>query len=131
MAVKLDQVKYFNQVDTYVNYATYTSDIVITGSVGAGATGTYSATIPYARAKTRADIYLKNLSSGLKAPANQGARVGVYTFAGSEVYSHTVSYNGSSVTVTISIFNGGGAPLSLTAQTIQAQVVAYEVPYTA
>lgn len=130
-AIKLDKVKYCNLVDTYINYETASANIVVSGSVGAGATATFSVSVPYSRTKTRADIYLKNLTTGVKMPTSQGARVSPYTFAGSETYSHAVSYNGSAVTVTISIFNGGGSPLALTAQTLQAQIVAYHVPYIA
>lgn len=128
-AVKLDQVRYTDLVDTYINYETSTADIVISGTVASGATATFTGNIPYSRSKTRADIYLKNLTTGKKMPTSMGGRINPYTFASSETCTHTVSYNGTSVTVTIDVFNGTGGPINLTAQTLQAQVVAYYVPY--
>lgn len=126
--LKLDQVLFSSNIETYINYDTLTSNIVISGSVADGATTDFSTSIPYTRNKTRADIYLRNLTTGVKRPISGGVRQSPYTFTSSEVCNQRALYNGSAITVTLSIFNGTGGTISLVNQTIEVSAVLYEVP---
>lgn len=116
-------------IDTYLNYDTLRSDIVISGSVGSGATVNFSTTIPYARTNTRADLYARNTTTGKKMPCAGGQRQNPYTFVSSETCSQLVTFTGGVFTITFSIFNGTGGTISLTAQTMEITAVLYEVPY--
>lgn len=129
--IKLDKVKYTNLVDTYINYATTTADIVISGSIPDGVSQDFTVVVPYAREKTRADVYLQNLTTGQKQPTSIGARINPYQFASTETASHSVTYSGSNIIVTVTVANFTGSTVSLVAQTLRATVVQYLVPYSA
>lgn len=127
--LRLDKVLLTNLVDTYLNYGTLTSPIVISGSVADGATATFSTSIPYTRTKTKADLYAKNLTTGVKRPISGGYRQSPYTFTSTETASVAANYVGGVITVTFSIFNGTGGPITLVTQTMEISAVLYEVPF--
>lgn len=127
--LRLDKVLLTNLVDTYLNYGTLTSPIVISGSVADGATSTFSTPIAYTRDKTRADLYARNLTTDVKRPISGGYRQSPYTFVSTETASVSASYASDVITVTFSIFNGTGGPITLVTQTIEISAVLQEVPF--
>lgn len=127
--IKLDKVILTNLVETYLNYDTLASNILISGNLAAGATQTFSTTIPYVRGKTRADLYARNTTTNIKRPVTGGARQHPYTYAGAETCDQGASYDGTNITVSFTIRNGTGAVISLTSQTMEISAVLYEVPY--
>ena len=127
--IKPDLIRLTSLLDTYLNYGTLVETVTISGSVADGATANFSVSFPYERSKTRADIYAKNLTTGIKRPLSGGTRQGPYTFTSSEVFTQTASYNGNVLTVTFSVFNGTGGGITLVTQTMEVSAVLYEVPY--
>lgn len=130
--VRLDKVLFSTFHEAYKNYATMTDTFNVTAiGVGNGATQNYVVTIPYSRGGTRADIYLDGNST--KILANASTRLETndpYQFTSTETASVLIEYTSSSIVVTLSIFNGTGGPITLTAQTITVQVVEYDAPIT-
>lgn len=129
MGVDLDKVVFSTLTDSYVNYANPSGTITIPAvGMADGTTNNYSVTVPYTRANSRADVYF--LGNGLKVPANGGFRAtnGTYTYTSSELANTYITYTSSSITVTISITNFTGGPITLIAQSIGVNVVAYDAP---
>lgn len=128
MGIRLDRVIWSTKHEPPRNYSTPTSSINISGNVSSLTTENFVGNIPYTRSGTRADVYLDGNS--LKVLANAGSRAtsDVYQFAGTETFSSLVAYSSSSITVTLSIFNGTGSPIALTPQTIVASAVLYDMP---
>lgn len=127
--LRLDKVQFASAIDTYLNYDTLTANIVVSGSVADGATGVFSVGIPYNRTKTRSDLYARNTTTGIKRPLSGGARLNPYTFVSFETASLSATYNGTDIAVVLAVFNGTGAPITLTNQTLEITAVLYEVPY--
>jgi hypothetical protein len=132
MGIKLDKVVHSTLHEAYKNYATSTGTIaVLADTIAAGATNNYSTSITYTRAGTIAHIFVENTTR--KYLANGGSRIAgaVYTPISTETASILVEYSASNITVTLSIFNGTGAPITLTAQNITATSVQYDAPIIA
>lgn len=127
--LKLDKVNLTSLVDTYINYDTLKTSIAISGGVANGATANFAGTILYDRAKTRADVYARNTTTGIKKPITGGIRQHPYTYVSTETCSQVATIAGNTITVTFSIFNGTGAGITLTTQTMEVSAVLYEVPY--
>jgi hypothetical protein len=127
--IKPDKIIFSSSIDTYLNYLTSTANLVLSGNVANGATANFTAIIPYTRGKTRADIYARNTTTGIKKSLSQGGRINPYTFKSSETSAHSVTYSSNRITVVVSIFNGSGANITLTTQTWEISAVFYEVPY--
>jgi len=127
--IRPDNVLLSNLIDTYLNYKTLISNINISGSIGNGNTVNFLTVIPYSRVKTRADLYAKNLTTGQKRPISGGSRQSPYTAVSTETCSQLATYDGSTITVTFSIFNGTGGSITLITQTIEISAVLYEVPH--
>lgn len=128
MLIKMDKTIFSSEVETYQNYQTLTGTISITGTVPAVSSLVFNAYFPYERGKTKADIYVKNLTTGVKRPMTGGIRQVPYTFAGSEIISQLASYGGQFISVSIQIANNTGSPIVLIAQTLEVSVVLYELP---
>lgn len=133
MSTHLDKIIFSTLHEAYKNYATTLGSINISGSIPNGNTQNFSTTLSYARLGTRADIYLDGNS--VKVLANASTTLfsgGPYQYISSENADVFVEYTSSSqITVTISIFNGTGGPITLTTQTISVSFVQYDAPITA
>jgi hypothetical protein len=131
MPIRIDKVIFSTLHESYKNYDTVSSTISISGTVANGATANFTATLAYARTGTRADVYLDGHSTKVLANAGDRATSDVYQFISSETFATRVVYSITDITVTISIFNGTGGPISLTSQTIVVSAVLYDAPITA
>lgn len=133
--IKPDNVQFCSFIDTYYNYATKTGNIVVSGSVPAVSVLTFRTLITMTSTNTRADVYLKNLNTGIKKPMDNGERITPYQYAASEVVRQYVIYVSNVaapyVEVGITITNTTGAPIVLTTQTLEASAVMYLVPIVA
>jgi hypothetical protein len=130
--VRLDRVLTSSFHEAYKNYLTTSGTINASGTVPNGSTVNFSTTINYTRGGTRADIYIDGNS--VKALANAGGRLvsgGPYLFASTETASMLITYTTTAITVTLSVFNGTGSSLALTAQALVISVVQYDAPITA
>lgn len=117
--------------ENYSNYTSPTGSIVISGSVANGNTANFSVAIGFTRANTKGDIYIYNAATGNKTIL-KGNRFStfenVYQFVSTEAVSRLVSYTSSSVTVTVSVFNGTGGSINLTSQTLTVALALYDAP---
>lgn len=135
MGIKIDKVAFSTHHEPPRNYDTVSDDIVISGTIPASTTATFTGTIPYTRAGTRADLYLTG--NGTKILANNGVEVvqEVYVYSGPAneiVESSGIQYSNDEITLVISIFNQfAEASLTLTTQTITLSAVLYDMPITA
>jgi hypothetical protein len=130
--IRLDKVVRSTLHEAYRNYASPTGTITIPAdTLPNGLTQNYETTINYTRAGTIAHIFAENDTK--KYLANGGTRISgrVYTPVSTETASILVGYGSSSITATLSIFNGTGGPITLTAQTITITAVQYDAPITA
>lgn len=131
--LKPDITSYTSQLEAYGNYATLTGNIIVSGSVLNGNTAVFDVTIPYTRSNTRADVYLKNASTGKKVLFNNGVRMStfenVYQFVSSEVCYRSVAYTSTTIVVGINIVNNTGGTIVLTNQTLEVSVVLYDAPF--
>lgn len=127
--IKLDMVQSCNLVERFINYATLTAQMHISGTIGDGVQQPFSCGVTFSRTNTKADVYLKNLTSGKKMPATIGARINPYIFKGGETCTHQVEYDGSQIRLYLAIVNNTGSNITLVDQDIQLQAVLYEVPY--
>jgi hypothetical protein len=127
-SVRLDQVAFTTLFEAPRNYATPSVGITLSGVVANGATQNFVGTITYDRAGTRADLYLDG--NGVKVMANAGTRAAgdAYQYKSTETFSVLIEYSAGAITVTLSIFNGTGADITLTTQTITASAVQYDMP---
>lgn len=126
--VRLDQVAFCTLFEAPKNYDSPESSISISGSVAAGDTSVFSANIPYSRSGTTAHVYLDG--NGRRVLAGSGSRAAgsVYSYTSTEIFSVSVTYSPTDITVAISIFNNTGGTLSLTPQTIALTAVMYDMP---
>ncbi|HJQ08001.1 MAG TPA: hypothetical protein VJ836_00805 [Candidatus Saccharimonadales bacterium] len=132
MGIRLDQVSFTTTHESPKNYATYPSSIVVPAdTIPNGSSQNYVSQVAYARAGTRADIYLNNATK--KVLANSGARMAsqVYTPISGETAAVQVLYDATTVAVVLSISNNTGAAITLISQTITVTIVAYDAPITA
>lgn len=132
-SIRLDKVIFSTFHEAYKNYHTATGSIaVVATSLANGATRTVTATIPYDRGGTRADVYVSG--NGVKTIATGGPRaagLAVYERTSTETASIFVRYTSTDVLVVLSIFNGTGGSITPIAQTIDVSVVQYEAPIAA
>ena len=126
--IRLDNTHFFSNLETYLNYATLTSNIVASGVIPASTTVTFATSATFDRAKTRSDVYAKNLGTGLKMPIVGGSRVNSYTDVAGINASLISSSNATSVSVSLLLFNTTGAPINVGSQTLEISVVVYNVP---
>jgi len=127
--IKPDKIIFYSGVDTYLNFQTYTGDIVISGTVANGASESFETVISVPQSNTRADVYLQNLNTGIKRPIENGLRLAPYQNVSTEVCRAFALFgSGNQVTVFLSITNNTGATITLTNQTIRATIVAYVIP---
>lgn len=129
MQIRPDSLIFASILDTYLNYATYTGNIVISGTVANGASVSFETVITTPKNNTRADIYLQNLNTGIKRPIENGLRLAPYQNVSTEVCRAFAIFNPSNqITVSLSITNNTGGTITLTNQTIRATIVAYSIP---
>lgn len=127
--LKMDKIIMSSDVETYLNYETVTITITISGTVANGNSTVFSGYIPYARSKTRADIYVKNLNTNIKRPLWGGIRQGPYQSTGAgEIYTQFASYGGDTISVSLTVSNNTGGPVVLTTQIMEVTAVLVEVP---
>lgn len=126
--VRLDKVDFSTLHEAPKNYDTISKDVVISGSVASGAFANFSATIPYTRSGTRADVYLDGNSRRVSASSGSRAADAVYSYKSTETFSVLVSYSTTDITVTLSIFNGDAVSLTLNTQTITTIAVLLDAP---
>lgn len=126
--IKPDKVIYTNLIDTYINYDTLTTDIPIFGTIAASSATVFSGLIQYSRNNTRADLYVQNLSTGIKRPLSGGPRQSPYSFVSSETCTQGSLYSGNAIVITFTIFNGTGVSINLVSQTLRITAVLSEVP---
>lgn len=129
MQVRPDNVVLTSLLDTYLNYATKTSGIPISGSLDIGAVGNFSTTIAVDRSDSIADIYARNLNTGNKMSLIAGSIHNPYQPVSTERNPCSVLYSGGVLTITYSIDNGTGVPIVLINQTHEITAVLNEVPY--
>lgn len=137
MSIHPDRIQSSSQLPGYINIGTPTGDIVISGTVGVGATVNFSVVISTSVNNTRCDIYGKNTTNSNKQLLSTSNYVsndvalagGIYIHKSTELAQLSLTQSSGSVTVQISIFNGTGASVTLTTQTITISVVEYQVPY--
>ena len=125
--LKLDQIQFCSEVDSYINYDTKTASMNVSGSVVNLGQATFSVSIPYSNPRTKADVYAKNLNTNIKMAVGS-PRVHPYTYASFEIARLQSSYNGTNITVTLTITNNTGGTINLVAQTIEISAVLVEVP---
>jgi hypothetical protein len=126
--LRLDQVDFTTMFEAPQNYLTGTASLVISGNVTDGSTKNFSTTIPYTRSGTRADVYLDGNNTKVLANSGPDNTSLVYTFVSSETIDVLVQYSTTDITILASIFNGTGAPITLTTQTITVSAVLYDAP---
>lgn len=127
--IRLDQIMFSTLHEAYKNYANKPGSLMISGNIADGATSTYSVTIPYTRGGTRADVYLDNNDTKILANSSSRLETGdPYQFISLETVSMLIQYTSSSIGLTLSVFNGTGAPITLIPQTIAVSVVEYDAP---
>lgn len=133
MALKLDQVILSSETGAYINYATLSTQMIISGTIASLGTADFFATIPYTRGSTIADVYIQS-SNGIKVLANnmQSIPTGtIYTFAGSETCAILVTYTTGTIQVEAVIFNGDPVnPVTLITQTLAIHAVLYDAPFS-
>jgi hypothetical protein len=133
--IRLDKVVISGYHESYQNYSSPSpEDIVVnTAPIPNGSGRTQTVTIPYTRAGTRADIFATNLSNGRKTILSMGGRAAgavAYTAVSSEVARFDVTYQSSTITVSLNITNNSGSSINPPAQTIRISVVQYAAPIT-
>lgn len=129
MQLKLDKVQLASGLDTYTNYETLTNDVLITGTVPATSSLLFVTNFPYDRSNTRADIYARNETTGFKRPLNGGFRQSPYVPKANETCTQAVYYSDDKVYVSFEISDNAGASITLNDQTLEVNVVLYQVPY--
>lgn len=127
--IKPDGITFLSSLPQYINVGTPTGNIVISGTVPDGTTQNFSVTIPTSTSNTRCDIYGENLNTLKKQLFSTSNYIAIYQFAGLEFTQLATSQASGSVTVTISVNNFTGGPITLTNQTITVSVVEYQIPY--
>ena len=134
MQIRLDQVVLSSFHEAYQNYDNpLPQNIVIASTpLANGGVRTFSVTIPYSRANTRADVYATSSSyKTLLSGSGRAAASVIYTYASSEIAWFNVIYSSGEITVTLTISNNTGGSITPVAQTISISVVQYQAPITA
>lgn len=137
MSIRPDRIQFSTQLPNYINIGTPIDNIVISGTVGIGATVNFSVAVSTSVNNTRCDIYGKNTTNGNKQLLSTSNYIsndvapggGIYIHVSTELAQLLLTQANGSVTVQISIFNGTGSPVTLTTQTIIVSVVEYQIPY--
>lgn len=130
--LRLDKVQFASNLDTYVNYATVSANVVIAYTNLPNLTPViFSVTLPYDRVNTRADIYARNTTTNIKSPlwgsSFETPYVAVEAFDNcqSDIY-----YNDGSIRADFYVTNFNGHPITLIPQTFEVTAVLYEVPFS-
>lgn len=126
--VKPDNVVMASFIDTYINYDTISTNVLISGSVNNGASAIFTGELEYPRENTRADLYSRNKTTGVKRPISGGPRQSPYTFVSSEICTQGAIYGGNAILVSFVVTNNTGVTIVLTTQTLEITAVLYEVP---
>lgn len=138
MPIRLDKVDFSTLHEAPKNYDLKTDSLVLTDDIlppgfsqnyPLDSGGSFAPmSIPYSRGGTKADIYLDG--NNVRVLANVGSRaVGdVYQFKSSETFSVLVNYTTTDIELTFTIFNGTGSSVTLKPQTINVEVVLYDMP---
>jgi hypothetical protein len=127
--LKLDKVLMTSLVDGYINYDTLTTSIALSGNVPDFGTASFIGSIIYSRGKTRADLYVTNLLTGVRRPLAGGFRQTPYQAISTETCEVYAEYSGLTISIEFFIQNNSGAPIAITPQTMEVSAVLYEVPY--
>ena len=120
---------------TYVNPKTSTGTITISGVVTNNTTVNFSGSVTSSISSNtfRSDIYGTNNVTNTKVLLNtllvMNTNTNGYSYVSSEFVQLEISYSGQTATVTYSVFNGTGANITLTTQTITLTLVEYQVPF--
>lgn len=129
-SVRLDRLVFSTFHEAYINYDTLEEDIVVEATpLANGATRTISATIPYNREGTRADIYatrstIKTIVTG----GGRSAASAIYNYQSTEIVRLDISYSTTDIVVTLRITNTTGGSITPNAQTITITAVLYDAP---
>lgn len=126
--IKMDKLQFGSMVDTFTNYQTITKEVALSGTIADGASSDFTVVIPHSRFRVRADVYVKNLTSGIKRSLNTGTRETPYTYVSTEVITQSAVYSNNQITVTFTITNNTGSSISVTPQTLQVTSVLFSVP---
>lgn len=129
--IRLDKTQFFSNLETYLNYDTLVSNIVASGIIPAFSGQIFATGVNFDRAKTRSDVYAKNLGTGIKMPVVGGARVNPYTPVAGIQASLICGSDAGSVSVRLLLFNNTGSPINVGSQTLEISVVVYNVPLIA
>ena len=130
-----DNTNLASTLPTFVNPTTSTATITISGTVNNRVTANFSASVTgnISASTFRADIYGTNNVTNTKVLLNtlltMTTTVNGYSYVSSELCQIEISYSGQTATVTYSIFNGTGANITLTTQTITLTLAEYQVPF--
>lgn len=127
--IKLDEIQFSSFTEPYINFESLSSTITISGSVANGATANFSATLTPTRNDVIADVYATNRNTGVKMVLNAGSIHHPYQAVSTESDSHSLTFNGTSITITVTIDNFTGAGINLTSQIWDITAVLYEVSY--
>lgn len=127
--IKPDNIQFSTLTQGLINYDTRSTSIVISGSIADGNTVNFSGVLSVARTNSIADIYATNRNTGKKMSLVAGSIHHPYQSVSSETHAHSIQFIGTSMTVTLSIDNFTGGPITLTSQTWDIVVVLYDVPY--
>lgn len=130
--IRLDKTQFFSNLETYLNYGTLIApNIVATGVIPAYGSLVFATGVNFNRAKTRSDVYAKNLSTGIKMPIVGGARVNPYAEPPGITASLISGSGVNSVSAKLLLNNNTGSAINIGSQTIEISVVVYNVPLIA
>lgn len=130
-----DKLTLSSTLPTFVNPTTSAGSITLSGTVINGNTATFSTTLTTSIAGNlfRSDIYASNSLESTRTLINtllaMTTDIKGYVYVSSESVQLELSYNGQNLTVTYSVFNGTGADITLTTQTISLECVQYQLPF--
>lgn len=128
MAVRLDKVLMSSLHESFKNYQTTVSPIVVSGSIPTIGK-TFFVEIPYTRAGSIADIYVHKQGTNYKRSVNYAWRldefVGVPFDVDAGIY---VLYSPGIIRVEIFVSNSTGAPYGVTTQTFDIEAVIFDAP---
>ena len=128
--LRLDKVIVATAVDTFLNYSSPASTLVISGSLAIAATQNFTTTISVSRTKSIADVYATNRNTGKKMSLIAGSIHNPYQATGLERNPCNVSYSGGVITITLTVDNTTGAPITLVTQTWDILAVLKEVAFS-
>ncbi len=133
MNIRPDNINFLSTLPNYINL-TYdtgapTGTISVSGSIGIGATLTFSTVITTSSQNTRSDVYGVNSNTGIKQLLSNTGYPTIFQKTGAEKVNVYIDYAATSLTVSIVVVNNTGAPILLTTQSIVVTVVEYQIPF--